>query len=621
MRRLVTSALALAAALVLAASAQAADITVTTTADTIVADGQCSLREAVFATRAGAAVFGCAGGSGGVDTILLGPGTFDLEPGAGGTEDGNESGDIDSGPLNAFRVVGRGAGITVIDALRGDRAFDVFPNSSVSLEAVTVTRGRAGPGGVGGAVRNQGTLTVLRASLEDSAAGSQTEPLDFGGGGGAIWSGGPANPSVLIADTVFRGNAAGSGGDGRVEGPNATSGGGGGGAGGAIALESGSAELSATTFVGNRAGDGGRGAISSGGGASAEGPGGDGGGIAVIGPASASVLNSTFSGNLAGGTGETPFPATNRRGGEGGAAAVTDPGGSLRITWSTFAGNALSAQARATGARSVSRGQVSASIVADAAPACSLSAPAVLSNVVLPGDRSCAGPQIEGDARLGPLGANGGATPTLLPGAGSAAIDALVGVPCPGSDQRGLPRPRLGGCDAGAVEVQPNEPGAVGRPGGPPAPAVGRTSPRAARSISGLRLSPSTFRAAGSGGSIGKAAKQLQQRAPIGTTVRYRLDAAARVTFTIRKPVAGRKKGRRCVAPAKAPRGAKACVRQQLLKGSFAHQGAAGQNAFRFTGRLRRKALAPGPYTLVARLPRPATGRGALAAKAFRIVR
>ena len=103
--------------------------------------------------------------------------------------------------------------------------------------------------------------------------------------------------------------------------------------------------------------------------------------------------------------------------------------------------------------------------------------------------------------------------------------------------------------------------------------------------------------------------------------MRYRLDGAAKVTFTITRPAAGRRKGRRCVRPAAARPGARRCVRRQLLKGSFAHRGAAGQNAFRFTGRLRRKALALGRYRLVARLPRPATGRGALAAKAFRIVR
>jgi CSLREA domain-containing protein len=611
-RRSVAWALASLAVLAMAASAHAADITVTTTADAVVDDAQCSLREAVFATRAGAAIFGCSAGSGGVDAILLGPGTYDLEPGPGGPEDGNESGDLDSGPLNAFRVVGRGAGVTVIDALRGDRALDVFQNSSVSLESLTVTRGRSGPGGPGGAVRNQGTLTVLRASFEDNATGAGIEDLEAGGAGGAIWSGGPANPSVLVAETLFRGNATGAGAAARIEGISSF-GAASGGAGGAIALVSGVAEVSATTFAGNRAGDGGAGATSPGGSAVSSGAGGSGGGIAVAGPASATAVNSTFAGNLAGGEGpESPFPG-NMRGGGGGAAALTGTGGSLRISWSTFAGNARGARAR--GANAVEGGQVSASILADAAPACGGLLPPTLRNVVTPGDISCPPPRLEGDARLGPLGANGGPTPTLLPGAGSAAVDALVGVPCPGTDQRGLPRPRFGGCDAGAVEVQPGEPVAPSVAGG------GAGAAAKARRLSALRLSPAAFRAAGSGGSIGALTKALQQRRPIGTTVRYTLDGAARVTFTITKPAAGRRVGRRCVKPAAARPGARRCVRTQKLKGSFVHQGVAGQNSFRFTGRLRRRALALGPYRLVARLPRPATGRAALAGKAFRIVR
>ena len=79
--------------------------------------------------------------------------------------------------------------------------------------------------------------------------------------------------------------------------------------------------------------------------------------------------------------------------------------------------------------------------------------------------------------------------------------------------------------------------------------------------------------------------------------------------------------GKRCVAPGAAKPGAKRCVRTKKLPGSFVHQGAAGLNSFRFTGRLRGRKLAPGRYSLVAHLPRPATGRAALATKAFRIVR
>lgn len=68
------------------------------------------------------------------------------------------------------------------------------------------------------------------------------------------------------------------------------------------------------------------------------------------------------------------------------------------------------------------------------------------------------------DARLGPLGDHGGPTPTLVPAAGSPAIDFVAGgtpVPCGKRDQRGVARPDDGDgdgvarCDAGAVEVTP----------------------------------------------------------------------------------------------------------------------------------------------------------------------
>ncbi|HEU4664502.1 MAG TPA: choice-of-anchor Q domain-containing protein [Dokdonella sp.] len=55
---------------------------------------------------------------------------------------------------------------------------------------------------------------------------------------------------------------------------------------------------------------------------------------------------------------------------------------------------------------------------------------------------------------LGPLQDNGGPTPTRLPGAGSAAIDAIAAQDCTQSfDQRGFARPQGAGCDIGAVEV------------------------------------------------------------------------------------------------------------------------------------------------------------------------
>ena len=62
---------------------------------------------------------------------------------------------------------------------------------------------------------------------------------------------------------------------------------------------------------------------------------------------------------------------------------------------------------------------------------------------------------IQGSPLLGPLTDNGGPTPTMLPGAGSPAIEAGTNETCAKQDQRGGARPAPGGgqCDIGAVEV------------------------------------------------------------------------------------------------------------------------------------------------------------------------
>jgi hypothetical protein len=63
--------------------------------------------------------------------------------------------------------------------------------------------------------------------------------------------------------------------------------------------------------------------------------------------------------------------------------------------------------------------------------------------------------------QLGELAANGGPTETMLPAAGSPLIDAIPDAACQDAgasgittDQRGVTRPQMGGCDIGAVEVE-----------------------------------------------------------------------------------------------------------------------------------------------------------------------
>ena len=82
--------------------------------------------------------------------------------------------------------------------------------------------------------------------------------------------------------------------------------------------------------------------------------------------------------------------------------------------------------------------------------------------------------------------------------------------------------------------------------------------------------------------------------------MRYALTAAASVTFTVERALKGRRVGGKCRKQTEANRGKKRCTRYQALKSGFVLQGAAGDNGFRFSGRIGGKALKPGKYRLVA---------------------
>jgi hypothetical protein len=130
--------------------------------------------------------------------------------------------------------------------------------------------------------------------------------------------------------------------------------------------------------------------------------------------------------------------------------------------------------------------------------------------------------------------------------------------------------------------------------------------------VTSYSLSPKAFRAAARGGSAA--------RAPVGTTVRFRLSQAATMTFRVQRAARGRRVGGRCVAPRRSNRGHRACVRYVTLRGSFSLAGKAGANAFHFTGRLRGHKLGPARYKLVAQAGN-SLGHSAARAIRFRIVR
>jgi CSLREA domain-containing protein len=102
-------------------AAPAASIAVTTTIDELNSDGDCSLREAVQAANADAAVDACASGSG-ADTITLPAGTYVLnQPG----------GDLKL--TSNITLRGAGAGLTILDADGDDRSVLQTRNTSLLL--------------------------------------------------------------------------------------------------------------------------------------------------------------------------------------------------------------------------------------------------------------------------------------------------------------------------------------------------------------------------------------------------------------------------------------------------------------------------------------------------------
>lgn len=171
------------------------------------------------------------------------------------------------------------------------------------------------------------------------------------------------------------------------------------------------------------------------------------------------------------------------------------------------------------------------------------------------GDPACAADRTALLA-LGGLGDHGGTTPTILPAAGSPAVDADAACVAGGADQRGVPRPQGGACDAGAVEL----------PATASTPPVTATQPPVR--ISALRVRPSRWRPASG-----------------AAQVTFRATGAATVRFTVQR--ARRHRGG-------SPR------RFVTVRGTFARRAAAGANRVRFR-LVGGRTLRPGRYRLVAR--------------------
>jgi hypothetical protein len=359
-----------------------------------------------------------------------------------------------------------------VQTCAGERVIDDLGDGALTVRSVTLTGGSTT--GDGGGLRTGAPVTLEGVTVTGNTAG--------GDGGGVSSSAGGADTTII--ESVITGNTAG-------------------GEGGGVDASGGSAVtfIARTLISGNDALDGPGGGIAASGGAAeftiiesevsgntatAEGGGIDTGG----GSATTLVVRTTVSGN----TSATDGGGVNAGGGEsvhqyvnstitgntalrgGGIASSRDAG--VDLLYATVADNTA-----ATGANiaiysfgepeQTDWGSLVAfgSVVANphGGPACRLPGPpTVSSGYNYETDGTCGfgtGPgdvSAGGDPLLGALAANGGFTPTRLPGAGSALIDAIPAGACDPTfttDQRAIARPQDGdgdgvtGCDIGAVEV------------------------------------------------------------------------------------------------------------------------------------------------------------------------
>jgi hypothetical protein len=401
--------LVLAAGAALPVAASAAEVHVTSAANS----GAGSLRDVIAGAAAG-------------DTVVIDP---DVDP--------TVTGQIAF--AKSLTIRGQGAADTTIDAFSVARIFHITGGASVSvnIEDLALVRARSQNGGLsqnghsGGAIAFEGgalRLDRIAAMSNRTGAGGlwldEMDPAPTGGAGGAVSSSG----ALVVVDSVFSNNGTGAGGGNFGPGGN-------GGDGGAIQA-SGPVTISGSTFTQN---------VTGGAGGTGGSPG-SGGSLWLNGNAPKKIMNSTF---------------TDSSGAYGGAIGSFN--GALSLTNVTVAGNTATIRGGGVLVDSPAPADVKGSIFSgNAGPdaQCGAGGAAISDgghNVAFPAPTGCPATFATVDPKLGPLQANGGPTATMLPAAGSPALDAIPAAACGvTTDQRGLPRPSPpgGSCDIGAVEIQ-----------------------------------------------------------------------------------------------------------------------------------------------------------------------
>src|SRR5581483_4091214 len=208
-------------------------------------------------------------------------------------EDLNDQGDFDVfnnslAPTYSLTITGAGNTITVINAALHDRVFDVLGSASLTLQNLALVNGSVT--GDGGCIRSAGPALTLTSVIVQSCVASAN-------GGGVA-----SNGVTAISASIIRSNHAG---------PNV------GDSGGGLSVSgSGGLTIANSTIDNNTAGDSGGGMISNTIGAVlitgstisrnqlSNSPGTAGGGGAIFGASlNVTIINSTISGNTAGGAG------------------------------------------------------------------------------------------------------------------------------------------------------------------------------------------------------------------------------------------------------------------------------------------------------------------------------
>lgn len=436
----------------------------------------CSLREAIIA----------ANNSPGHDTITIPytSGTYDITR-AGRDEDNAQTGDLDI--LGDLTIIGAGESESRIDGNNLDRVFDIDRGITVNISHLAIRDGRVDGDGAGIRVQIGATLNLDYTTIHynmtegntDNGGGIYSENRtvsltlnhvnvtsnDAGNTGGGIYSSGTL---VIENSFVFANDANNGYGGGIYAGSLST------------------IFITGSTVLGNTA-DSGGGGISNFGqlvinnSAISGNNGGDGEGGGVENRADLTINNSTFYNNYAIRDGgglwngysianisitNSTFSA-NRTGDDGGGIFTNSPMTLLNVT-------VVNNQASDRGGGIGGSATVGNSIFANNLPTnCQNHATTQGHN--LESANTCGfngtGDIINTAPLLGPLQDNGGDTDTHALLNGSPAIDAGNTASCPGTDQRGVPRPQSAACDIGSYEVaqcytlttaiSPNDSGAV----------------------------------------------------------------------------------------------------------------------------------------------------------------